>query len=298
MGPASNDDLDLLRQYAQTGSDVAFAQLVSRHSDMVYACAVRQLGGHAGAEEVTQAVFILLMRKAGRISDGTVVAAWLYKATRYTVLNLRKLESRRQRHERRAGEMAMHRTHGISPWADVAPLLDEAINTLKPKDRSAVVLRFLERRSFAEVGAALGVNENAAQMRVQRALSKLRDFFGRRGVVFPIVLLSAVLWANAAEAAPPTLRNALNLERLRTLDELGTSHAVGRLAGLTARCISYDPLRIAAGWVFAAGVASAGVMLFLSSASSTSLPSAPPPPAAPHQGTMIQVDASTTHASR
>ena len=67
-------------------------------------------------------------------------------------------------------------------WTQIAPLLDGAWSNSAQKDHDAVVLRFFEDRNFKEVGAALGASEDAAKMRVSRALEKLRKFFTKRGV--------------------------------------------------------------------------------------------------------------------
>ena len=244
-------DGDLLRHYAETASEPAFAELVRRHGGLVYGAAVRQVGASM-ADEVTQAVFLLLMRKAATLSPQVILAAWLHKATRYTAANARRAARRRERHERKAGQMNYHRTRGTtqgvaagrnaSPWEDVAPLLDEAIGRLRPRDRDAVVLRFLERRSLAEVGAALGVSEHAAQMRVSRALEKLRTTFGRRGVVLPAVVLVVLIETHAVHAAPPALAKTLTPVALKAA-------SAGRVAGLarrTGRGLNLEHARLAA----------------------------------------------------
>lgn len=217
MYPAS-DDYDLLRQYVETGSDAAFARLVARHTNMVYSAARRQVGPGGLADEVTQATFILLMRKADRLPPGTVIAGWLYKATRYAALNALKAQARRRRHERKAGQMARAQHPTRSPWAQVEPMLDEALARLGPADRDALVLRYLERQSLAQVGRTLGVSENAAHMRVQRAVEKLRGFFSRRGVTMTGAMLGVVISAQASEAAPAGLTTSLGIGALRAAD--------------------------------------------------------------------------------
>jgi hypothetical protein len=90
-------------------------------------------------------------------------------------------------------------------WAGVGPLLDEAMSQLNERDRNAIVLRFFEGKPLKEVGDALGASEDAAQMRVGRALDKLRDFFHRRGITVPAAALAAAISENSIQAAPAGL---------------------------------------------------------------------------------------------
>lgn len=206
-------DWDLLRQYVATGSEEAFAGVVALHVDMVYAASLRQVrGDRAAAEDVTQAVFIILARKAARLPDGTVLAAWLHKAARFTALNALKADARRRAHERRAAEqraadMSAHVFHPAagSTWHRLSPHLDEGLSQLRETDRAAIALRFFRRLSLAEVGAELGVSEEAAQMRVARAVEKLRQFFARRGIAVPAAAIAGVMSVNAVHAAPAGL---------------------------------------------------------------------------------------------
>src|SRR5664279_5387806 len=80
------DDLALLREYAANNSEAAFAELVSRRIGFVYAAALRQVRDPHLAGEITQAVFIILAQKAGRISDKTILAGWLFKTTRFAAI--------------------------------------------------------------------------------------------------------------------------------------------------------------------------------------------------------------------
>src|SRR4051812_4734580 len=100
MQSSGAEDQELLRGYAQTGSQEAFAELVKAHVDMVYSASLRQVGHVDLAEDVTQAVFIILAKKAATLPEGTILAAWLHRAVRYTAVNALKTEVRRKRHER------------------------------------------------------------------------------------------------------------------------------------------------------------------------------------------------------
>src|SRR6478736_5956506 len=99
------DDSDLLCQYVG-GSQTALAELVKRHLNLVYGAALRQVRDPGLAEDVAQQVFIVLSRKAPRLTGHRVLAAWLYNVTRYLALDALKMRDRRRRHEREAAEMA------------------------------------------------------------------------------------------------------------------------------------------------------------------------------------------------
>ena len=78
-------------------------------------------------------------------------------------------------------------------------------SAMREQDRLAVILRCLEERSFREVGALLGVGEEAARKRVDRALDQLTRFFRENGFAVPSVAASAPLFTFAIAAAPSSV---------------------------------------------------------------------------------------------
>jgi RNA polymerase sigma factor (sigma-70 family) len=205
------DDSELLREYATEKSETAFASLVQRHIHFVYSSALRQVRNAQLAEEVTQAVFIILARKAGRIRQGTVLAGWFFNTARFVAAAELRAAARRHKHEQEAGmESLLRETTTDASWEQIAPFLDEGLAQLSGKDRQAVLLRFFEEKSFLEVGAKLGANEDAARMRVARALKSLRGFFSKRGLTLSVAALTTVLSANVIQAAPASLVAAVS----------------------------------------------------------------------------------------
>jgi RNA polymerase sigma factor (sigma-70 family) len=199
------DDADLLQRYAQSRSEGAFAELVRRHVDLVYSAALRQVGGDPHrAEEVTQMVFISLARKASSLARHPVLLAWLHQSTRFAAANVRREEGRRSAHERAAAVEAGGAEGSEDPaeWERLRPVLDDAVNELNRSDREAVLLRFFANQPFAEVGRKLGLSENTARMRVERALAKLQSGLARRGITSTAAALSIALSGNAVLAAP------------------------------------------------------------------------------------------------
>lgn len=196
----------LLADYAGTGSEAAFRELVARHLDLVYSTAVRLLGGDtATAQDVAQTVFVDLARMAKSLSREVRLGGWLHRHTCFVAAKTLRGERRRQSRERQAVAMNALTDHAVARLAEVAPILDEAINQLGTADRAAVLLRYYERLDFRSVGHALGTNEAAAQKRVARALDKLHTLLKRRGATLSVTTLGAALACEAVTAAPAEL---------------------------------------------------------------------------------------------
>jgi len=201
-------DNELLREYGQTGSEAAFQELVQRHVNMVYATALRETDSNPHrAEELAQSVFVELARKAKSLEQHPALAGWLYACVRLIAANARRAEDRRQRRQTEYQNMAqLHSAESPeSTWRQIRPVLDDALHELAETDRAALVLRFFENLSLREVGTQLGVNENAARMRVDRALDKLQELLSRRGITSTSSALAAALVAGAVVSAPAGL---------------------------------------------------------------------------------------------
>src|ERR1043166_407788 len=198
-------DAELLSAYGSQHSDEAFSVLVERYAALVYSAAWRQVQNPHLAQEVTQAVFVILARKAAALSQRTVLSGWLCRTAHLVARNALKTEHRRQHREQEAHMQSLLNEPGADAWAQLAPLLDEAVAQLSDPDRNAVVLRFYQHKPLNEVANILGVAPDAAQKRVSRAVDKLRKFFSKRGVTLTPAALGAAIAANSVQAAPAGL---------------------------------------------------------------------------------------------
>ncbi|HWB53453.1 MAG TPA: sigma-70 family RNA polymerase sigma factor, partial [Tepidisphaeraceae bacterium] len=202
----SRGDYELIREHLKGSAD-AFPELVARHINMVYSAARRQVGDPHLADDVTQAVFMLLAKKAPSLSSSIIFSAWLHRATRYCAANALRMKVNRLRHERRAAEMNARDTNSDprAEWKRLSPFLDEAINKLRDKDRQVVVLHYLDGKTHAAVAEQLGLEPAAARKRVERALVKLRRLLLRADIDTTLPALTATIAARVIETAPPYL---------------------------------------------------------------------------------------------
>jgi RNA polymerase sigma factor (sigma-70 family) len=179
-------DAQLIDQYAQGSSD-ALARLIRRHVDLVYAAAVRLTRDPGLADDVTQSVFILLSKKAGSLRSQVTTAV--------------RGRQRRHWHERHGAKSEIAQMNSdASAFNELSRVLDDALAKLRAADRDAIVLRYLQALSLADVGRSLGVTEEAARKRVSRGVQQLKQLFARDGVSIDSVSLAIFAAAPAPQA--------------------------------------------------------------------------------------------------
>lgn len=205
-----NNDSELLHRYVKDGDEGAFTALVHRHIGLVYSCALRRVGQDAHlAEDVTQKVFCDFARKAPSLLHHPALAGWLFTNTQFASAALVRTERRRKARETQATTMEtiLHPTgqETAIDWDRLRPQLDDLLMELKELDRDAVILRFFEKRSFADIASVLSLTEDGARKRVERSVEKLRSQLARRGVTSGSSALAFALTAQAGATVPPTL---------------------------------------------------------------------------------------------
>lgn len=202
------DDAELLRRYTKENSEEAFAELVRRHLPLVYNAALRQLANATHrAEDVAQMVFTDLVRKAPSLARRSHLGGWLYLSTHYAAAKLKRAEQRRQ-----IREQAAHVMNGTFSdasveveWEQLRPVLDDAMVELSERDRQVILLRFFENCRLRDVGEKLGLSEDAARMRLDRALERLRAALGKRGISSTTAAIGLLLTNQTVVAAPAAL---------------------------------------------------------------------------------------------
>ena len=247
------DDMALLQEYAGHRSEAAFTTLVNRRLPFVYSAALRQVRDPHLAEEITQVVFIILAQKARKISGQTILTGWLFQTTRFVALAQIRAAARRRQHEQEAQMQSEFSSPATDEtWRQLAPGLDEALAALSEADRQAVLLRFFDNQSLAEVGHILGTGEDTARKRVSRALEKLHRFFHRRGVSLTTAILAGTISANSVHAAPAALAQSVTAAAL----------AKGAAAGSSTLTLLQGVLKLMA-WTKAKTTLAAGAIAIL-----------------------------------
>ena len=256
------DDARLLQLYVETGDQAAFGELVSKHINFVYSAALRNVHDRHVAEEITQAVFIVLARKASTLRHEAVLSSWLLSTCRYASLGHMKMAARRKRHERRAAEMAktVWEEEADTRWPQYEGDLDAALASLREGDRKAVMLRFYEHKSFDEIAHILGTAEEAARKRVSRAVEKLRGYFGVGSQSLPATVITYYLYNKLAGPAPAGLAAKIaSAATAKTAVAAGSAAAASGGANELSRHILQHMAIIKAKWL-ATSIAAAVVL--------------------------------------
>jgi RNA polymerase sigma factor (sigma-70 family) len=245
--PNGPTDDELLKRYLKDGAQDAFATLVERYLALVYGVALRRLHDPAPAQEVTQNVFITLARQAVWLtehsSQHSSLGGWLYRTTLHLAQHEWRAEQRRRKREKIALELGTCMKTDDSLLSTIAPLLDEAMLELRSADREALLLRYFANKSLREVGAALGIREDAAQKRVSKALDALVERFRRRGFrVAGAAALALALQESSAHALPVGLAFSTTQAALSA----GTAASLGGMTMPIVKFMSLTKIQTAA----------------------------------------------------
>jgi RNA polymerase sigma factor (sigma-70 family) len=282
-------DDELFRTFLTTGEESPFAELVRRHLGLVHSAAMRITCQPGLAEEVSQLVFIKLARVRSPLAAGLSIVTWLHRTTRSTAIDLVRAETRRRKREKTAASLAMDPT--LIPWDEISPILDDVINKLAEDERHAVLCRFFESQSHADLARSLGLSQDAARMRVNRALEKIRTMLEKKGITTTASALAVALPSHVFAAPPTGLALTVASTALASLTPSLPIITIGIVTMTKKTAITITALLIA----------SAGTAAYLK---------LQPAPAAAHSGALLRKDLmdstgaahsdtrQTTHSSR
>ncbi len=250
-------DADLVERFAARGDEHAFSLLVRRHGSMVLGVCRRILDDHHRAEDAAQAVFLVLARKAGSLRDRTAVANWLYGVA---VRTARKARGRQTPAPAQLPDdvAAVERTPDVI-WSELRPVLDREVERLPARHRAAVVLCYLEGKSYAEAARELRCPVGTVATRLSRARARLRSRLVRQGVTLSAAALSSILVQKAtaaglgvfdplspgatgpAVALSKGVLQAMFLNKLKTVALVMFAPALLGVAGLAYRSFAAGP---------------------------------------------------------
>ena len=221
--PESATDAELLGKFARGRSESAFTELVERYLGLVLGVARRRVGNVSMAEDIAQATFAILARKAAGLKATPTIAGWLYRVTMVECTAAIRRPRDQESKMKTITEQVRLEADGDSVWREKLPHLDEAIDDLSPGDRDLVLMRFWEKKSFREIGKALGKSETASQKQAERALEKLGSSLSRRGATISVAVLTAGLDTSLATAAPSVLAATISQSALAAAPALTTT---------------------------------------------------------------------------
>jgi RNA polymerase sigma-70 factor (ECF subfamily) len=202
-----NDDLELLRRFAERGDRAALGALFSRYADPAYRFALRLCGRPADAEDAIQTAFLEVFRHAANFRGDSSVKTWILGFVLNACRSKAREETRRRSRQERAAarsESAAAFDVGVDP--ETANQVREAVEELPEHYRSPVWLHYAEGLSPAEVGAVLNLSADTVRKQLARGIDRLRDVLLPAGAAGSVVAILATL---AVETAPPKLAASL-----------------------------------------------------------------------------------------
>ena len=225
----------------------AFNTVVQLNTDLVYAVCLRVLNDAARAEDATQATFMVLLKKRTTLSAQVALSGWLYHVAQQVARNMRKSQFRLEQREREAGRMKPHDAIESS-WEEIRPELDDALASLPPIQRDAIVLRYMRGLSREEIAQALNCPEPTVQTRLKRALAALRARLCRHGAQTSAAVLTGILTHHVRQSAPAQLSTTI---KAACLGKFVVSPAAVSAANAVSRALSVAKWKTAALLAFA-----------------------------------------------
>lgn len=206
MDDAQSDE-QLLQRARTAGDRAAFDTLIRRYANLVYGIAMRQTRDAQLAADISQAVFIVFVKRIRSIHHARALPGWFLKTTRFAVRDARRSADRRRFHEHQAAAsrteqvMSQNRTDQAAELA----MIDDAIASLGRTDRDLVLMRYLQGRDFAVIAATHGITEPAVRKRLGRAIERMRRFFGSKGTTLSGIGVAGLLGSATAIVAPAAI---------------------------------------------------------------------------------------------
>jgi RNA polymerase sigma factor (sigma-70 family) len=241
---ADAGDAPLLRDFVSGRDGDAFAELLRRHGPMVLGLARRVVGDRQTAEDIFQATFLVLARKAHTLRRPESLAAWLHGVAVRLALRTRKAGARRRQEEALAPAAASARDPLDELSArELLAVLDEELQRLPDNHRLPLILCGLQGLSQEEAARRLGWSAGAIKGRLERGRLHLRRLLAKRGLTLPAALAGSVLLGEWAVAVPPALAA---VTRKVALTGTGISPAVLVLAEHAMRCTLASKLQSSA----------------------------------------------------
>jgi RNA polymerase sigma factor (sigma-70 family) len=198
-------DGQLLQRFAAAHDEAAFEALLRRHGAMVLGVCRRVLRDPHEAEDVLQAVFLVLARKAASICKQESVGCWLHGVAHRLALKAKAETARRRNREAKGAARRSENPLGKMTWEQIEPILDEELGRLADKHRAPLVLCYLEGKTRDEAAQQLGWSIRTLLRRLQEGRELLRGRLTRRGVTIGTALVTASLLTSGASAAVPKM---------------------------------------------------------------------------------------------
>jgi RNA polymerase sigma factor (sigma-70 family) len=201
--PTTEADLDLIKRYAHGGDPDAFAEIVRRHTAMVYHTCLRVLHDKALAEDASQDTFFKLMRSSATVNRS--LGAWLHKTATRRCLDVLRSDKARRRREQQFANSYYHGQANPPSWSVLSPHIDEALAQLKEPTRSLLTEHFLAGKSQRQLAKETQTSTATVCRRIKAGLLELREKLGDTGFVVSAAALTSLFASQSSLAVPGEL---------------------------------------------------------------------------------------------